>query len=236
VKGRREGPAAKGGREGPAAKGRPRPAKAASPALPREVRIIGGAWKRTRLPVVDRPGLRPTPDRVRETVFNWLGQSLPGWRCLDAFAGSGALGFEAASRGAAEVVLLERDPAAAASLRATQTRLSADAVRVERGDALQWMARAPAGSFDLVFLDPPFESPLLAAALPAAGRIVGDGGYLYVEAASPVQAARAGPRFELFRSGRAGAVHFQLLRRAASGQAAPAQSLHSADIEGKPET
>jgi 16S rRNA (guanine966-N2)-methyltransferase len=213
-----------------------RSATATPQALPREVRIIGGAWKRTKLPVVDRPGLRPTPDRVRETLFNWLGQSLPGWRCLDAFAGSGALGFEAASRGAAEVVLLDRDPGAAASLRATKARLAADTVRVERSDALQWMARAPAGSFDLVFLDPPFESPLLAAALPAAGRIVGEGGYLYVEAASPVQADRAGPGLELFRAGRAGAVHFQLLRRAAGGQAAAAQSLHSAEAEGSPQT
>src|SRR6476646_2915929 len=76
---------------------------------PREVRIIGGQWKRTKLPVLDKPGLRPTPDRVRETLFNWLGQDLSGWRCLDAFAGSGALGFEAASRGALRVVLLERD-------------------------------------------------------------------------------------------------------------------------------
>ena len=86
------------------------------PGPPREVRIIGGSWKRSKLPVADRPGLRPTPDRVRETLFNWLGQDLSGWRCLDAFAGSGALGFEAASRGAAEAVLLERDPALVALL------------------------------------------------------------------------------------------------------------------------
>ena len=208
-----------------------RPAAPLQRALPREVRIIGGAWKRTRLPVVDRPGLRPTPDRVRETVFNWLGQSLPGWRCLDAFAGSGALGFEAASRGAAEVVLLERDPAAAANLRATKTRLGAEAVQVERADSLHWMARAAAESFDLVFVDPPFESSLLARALPAAGRIVRDGGYLYVESATPVDPADAGPLMELFRAGQAGTVHFQLLRR--SG---PGQSLHSAEIEGDPAT
>ena len=81
-----------------------------------EVRLIGGQWKRSKLPVADVPGLRPTPDRVRETLFNWLGQDLSGWRCLDAFAGSGALGFEAASRGADQVVLLERDRRLAASL------------------------------------------------------------------------------------------------------------------------
>jgi 16S rRNA (guanine(966)-N(2))-methyltransferase RsmD len=199
--------------------------------LPREVRIIGGAWKRTKLPVADRPGLRPTPDRVRETLFNWLGQSLPGWHCLDAFAGSGALGFEAASRGAASVVLLDRDPGAAASLRAVKSRLAAATVEVERADALQWMARAPAASFDLVFLDPPFESTLLGPALPAAGRVVREGGYLYVESAAPVDPTSAGPAMELFRTGRAGAVHFQLLRRSPASQ-----SLHSADMEGSPAT
>src|SRR5437762_2433608 len=98
-------------------------------APPREVRIIGGALKRSKLPVLDKPGLRPTPDRVRETLFNWLGQDLTGSRCLDAFAGSGALGFEAASRGAAEVVLVERDAALVRSLRESQRRLSAQAVR-----------------------------------------------------------------------------------------------------------
>jgi hypothetical protein len=117
----------------------------ASAAPPREVRVIGGAWKKSKLPVADRPGLRPTPDRVRVTLFNWLGQTLAGWRCVDAFAGSGALGFEAASRGAAEVVLLERDPVLVASLTATRQRLGAEAVRIERADALQWLARAPAG-------------------------------------------------------------------------------------------
>ena len=199
--------------------------------LPREVRIIGGAWKRTKLPVADRPGLRPTPDRVRETVFNWLGQSLDGWRCVDAFAGSGALGFEAASRGAAEVVLLERDPGAAAGLRAVKTRLEAAAVRVERADALQWMARAPAASFDLVFLDPPFESALLPRAIDAAAGILRDGGYLYVESSAALDPGTLGERLEPFRAGRAGAVHFHLLRRAAG-----AQSLHSPDLPPKPAT
>ena len=111
-------------------------------ALPHEVRIIGGRFKRSKLPVADRPGLRPTPDRVRETLFNWLGQDLSGWRCLDAFAGSGALGFEAASRGALRVVLLERDARLVRALQATQQRLQAEGVRVERADALAWMARS----------------------------------------------------------------------------------------------
>ena len=195
-----------------------RPQASGAPALPREVRVIGGLWKRSKLPVADRPGLRPTPDRVRETLFNWLGQSLDGWRCVDAFAGSGALGFEAASRGAAEVVLVERDPALVASLRATRQRLQAETVRVERADALQWLARAAAGSVDLVFLDPPFDSALLVPALAAAARIVRDGGFVYVEAPRAVAGEEvAALGLEPWRDGRAGAVRFQLLRKAMPG-------------------
>ena len=101
-----------------------------------EVRIIGGQWKRTKLQVADKPGLRPTPDRVRETLFNWLGQDLSDWRCLDAFAGTGALGFEAASRGAVQVELVETDPALVAQIKRMQDKLLAEAVRVTRGDGL----------------------------------------------------------------------------------------------------
>jgi len=181
---------------------------------PREVRIIGGVWKRSKLPVADRPGLRPTPDRVRETLFNWLGQTLDGWRCLDAFAGTGALGFEAASRGASEVVLLERDPALLAGLAASKERLHADAVRVERADALQWMARAGPGAFELVFLDPPFDAPLALPAMAAASRLVVAGGFVYVEAPKSVDAAAAeASGLEHMRASRAGAVHFHLFRR-----------------------
>ena len=188
------------------------------PGPPREVRIIGGSWKRSKLPVADRPGLRPTPDRVRETLFNWLGQDLSGWRCLDAFAGSGALGFEAASRGAAEAVLVERDPALVALLSAAKARLGAEAVRIERGDALQWMARAAADGFELVMLDPPFDAPLALPAMAAAARIVTPGGFVYVEAPTaiagePVAAAGLEP----WRAARAGNVHFHLFRRPPSG-------------------
>jgi len=187
-------------------------------ALPHEVRVIGGAWKRSKLPVADRPGLRPTPDRVRVTLFNWLGQTLAGWRCVDAFAGSGALGFEAASRGAAEVVLVERDPVLVASLAATRQRLGGGNLRIERADALQWLARAPAASFDVVFLDPPFDLPLLAPALAAAARIVVVGGFVYAEGPAPVdRAAMAAAGLEAWRAGCAGAVHFELLRKAAPG-------------------
>ncbi len=190
-----------------------RDARAARGSLPREVRLIGGQWRRSKLPVADRPGLRPTPDRVRETLFNWLGQDLSGWRVLDAFAGSGALGFEAASRGAAEVRLLELDAALVASLEGSRTRLGASALRVERADALAWMARAPAGAFDLVLLDPPFDAGLAAPALAQASRLVGVGGYVYLEAPAPAAAWPDG--LQPYRATRAGAVHVQLFVRSA---------------------
>ena len=183
-------------------------------AVRHEVRLIGGQWKRSKLPVADRPGLRPTPDRVRETLFNWLGQDLTGARCLDAFAGSGALGLEAASRGASEVVLLERDSALAQSLRATAQRLEASAVRVECADALGWMARCTSASFDLVFVDPPFEAGLARPALEAAVRLLAADGVVYLEAGEPIDPqAAASLGLEVARQSSAGAVHFHLLRR-----------------------
>jgi len=176
-----------------------------------EVRIIGGSWKRSKLPVADRPGLRPTPDRVRETLFNWLGQDLSGWFCLDAFAGSGALGFEAASRGAAQVVLLEADRTLVRSLQATQTKLGASTVRIECADAIGWLVRAPADSFDLAFIDPPFDSDLAAGALQAALRLMRANAHIYVESRSPLAAAPEG--WTMYRQSRAGQVHFHLLSR-----------------------
>jgi 16S rRNA (guanine966-N2)-methyltransferase len=181
---------------------------------PREVRIIGGQWKRSKLPVVDKPGLRPTPDRVRETLFNWLGPDLSGWRVLDAFAGSGALGFEAASRGAAEVQLLERDADLVQRLRGAKERLHADTLQVVAADAVGWMARCAPGRFELVLLDPPFDRPdLLTTGLAAAARIVVPGGFVYLEAPTPWNAAP--DTYTLHRQGRAGAVHFHLLQRGA---------------------
>jgi len=178
---------------------------------PNEVRLIGGQWKRSKLPVADRPGLRPTPDRVRETLFNWLGQDLSGWRVLDAFAGSGALGFEAASRGATEVLLLERDAALVAILNASRQRLGAAALRVERADAMAWMPACAPGRFDLVLLDPPFDTGLAGPAAALAARLLVEGGFLYVEADAPLDALPDG--LVEHRRARAGAVHFQLLRR-----------------------
>jgi len=185
---------------------------ATTPALPHEVRIIGGALKRSKLPVPDKPGLRPTPQRVRETLFNWLGQDLSGWACLDAFAGSGALGFEAASRGAASVLMLERDPELVAALRTSQQRLKADAVRIERTDALSWMRAANPSKFDLVLLDPPFDAPgLLANAIEAATHLLNSAGAIYAESDHALLQAPDG--FAIWRQARAGAVWAQLLRR-----------------------
>ena len=180
-----------------------------------EIRIIGGQWKRTRLPVAQRPGLRPTPDRVRETLFNWLGQDLAGWRCLDAFAGTGALGLEAASRGAAAVLLVESDAALAAQLETLRQRLQAEAVRVQRGDGLSVLQQAVPGSLDLVLIDPPFDGDLFGKALHAAARAVGPEGYVYLEAPrawADEELAAAG--LAVHRHLKAGAVHAHLLRRA----------------------
>ncbi len=177
-----------------------------------EVRIIGGQWKRSKLPVAQRPGLRPTPDRVRETLFNWLGQDLAGWRVIDAFAGSGALGFEAASRGAASVLLVERDAALVKSLREVQQRLGATMVRVEPGDGVAALARAAPGQFDLVLLDPPYDAGLLDRALAAALRTLAPGGFIYAE--SPAAPRKLPAGVGIHRAGRAGAVHYQLLRAA----------------------
>lgn len=182
-------------------------------AVPGEIRIIGGQWKRTKLVVPDEPGLRPTPDRVRETLFNWLGQDLGGWRCVDAFAGTGALGWEAASRGAASVVMLEQNPALLGRLQATQQQLQAQSVQLIRGDALQWLARQPGASVDLVFIDPPFEAPVFEAALRAAKALLAPGGWIYLEAPQAwddVSLEALG--LQVHRYLKAGAVHAHLLQ------------------------
>ncbi|MBA2965068.1 MULTISPECIES: 16S rRNA (guanine(966)-N(2))-methyltransferase RsmD [Ramlibacter] len=181
-----------------------------------EVRIIGGQWKRTRLPVADKPGLRPTPDRVRETLFNWLGQDLGGWRCVDAFAGSGALGLEAASRGAAQVLLVEQDPELVATLRSVKARLSADTVEVRRANGLSVLKDLAGTQQDLVFLDPPFDADLFDKAVAAAVPTLAPQGLLYLEAPTAWSVAQAAGRgLELRRHIRAGAVHAHLLGLAA---------------------
>jgi len=179
-----------------------------------EVRIIGGQFKRTKLPVADKPGLRPTPDRVRETLFNWLGQDLTGWRCLDAFAGTGALGLESASRGALDVLLVENDPALVAQLRRVLEQLKMNAVQVVRGDGISALKHAAAGSLDVVFLDPPFDSDLFDAAVTAAARAVTVTGFVYLEAPMRWTDERLqADSLQVHRYLKAGAVHAHLLRR-----------------------
>lgn len=178
------------------------------------VRLIGGRWKRTRLAVPRIPGLRPTPDRVRETLFNWLGQELAGWRCLDAFAGTGALGLEAASRGASSVLMVERDRQLLQALRATVERLHArELVSLQQGDGLAALRSVPPASLELVFLDPPYDSGLLQPALEAAVRALVPGGLVYAEDRHALRAWPAG--LEAWRETRAGTVHAHLLRRVA---------------------
>ena len=179
-----------------------------------EIRIIGGQWKRTRLKVATQPGLRPTPDRVRETLFNWLGQDLTGWHCLDAFAGTGALGLEAASRGAAAVRLVEQDAALVAQLGTLQQRLGAATVVVQRGDGIAALRQTPPSTLDLVFLDPPFDADLFLPALQAAAAAMAPDGYVYLEAPqawTDEQLSALG--LVQHRHLKAGAVHAHLLRR-----------------------
>ena len=191
---------------------------------PGEVRIIGGLYKRSKLAVADRPGLRPTPDRVRETLFNWLGQDLTGWRCADVFAGTGVLGFEAASRGATEVLLCEQDPVLVEKLKSSQLKLKASMVRIERGDGISLLRRLAPGSLQLVFLDPPYESglsgsglsgsSLFESALKAAALAIHANGFVYLEAPKPWNdEALADSGLCVHRFGKAGAVHFHLLTR-----------------------
>ena len=203
--------------------------RAAAPAAPRtaprtavrapakgagEVRIIGGQWKRTRLPVLDKPGLRPTPDRVRETLFNWLGQDLTGWHCLDAFAGTGALGFECASRGAASVLLVEGDAGLVRQLELLRQRLQATAVRVQRGDGVAALRQCAPASMQLLLIDPPFDGALFAPALQAAAQAVAPDGFIYLEAPSAWTQEQLAPLgLALHRHLRAGEVHAHLLQR-----------------------
>ncbi|MHB1213658.1 MAG: 16S rRNA (guanine(966)-N(2))-methyltransferase RsmD [Thiobacillus sp.] len=171
------------------------------------VRIIGGHYRRRLLDFPGSAGLRPTPDRVRETLFNWLGQDLPGWRCVDLFAGSGALGFEAASRGAGRVIMIERDRAALDALEKNRAVLGATQADILRADALVWLANNRE-TFDLIFVDPPFDSGLAATVLADLARHLKSGGQAYIEQDTPV-IAPAG--LVVHRSGRAGRSHFALL-------------------------
>lgn len=172
------------------------------------VRIIGGTLRSRRIAVPARPGLRPTPDRVRETLFNWLGQELDGLACLDLFAGSGALGFEAASRGAARVVMVESDNLAVQTLYENRERLNTAQVEIVQAGALAFLAKGRR-SFDVVFLDPPFRQNLLPDVMAVLPRALARDARVYVEAPAPF----ASPGWHALKSGKAGQVHFQLMQR-----------------------
>jgi 16S rRNA (guanine966-N2)-methyltransferase len=188
----------------------------------RQVRIIGGSWKRTPLPVLEALGLRPTPDRVRETVFNWLNHLRSDWgnvRVLDLFAGSGALGFEAASRGAQQVTMVDANATVVRQLQAIQEKLKATNVAVQRADALALaQSLAQRGQrFDVIFLDPPYQQDFLSRALPLCAPLLTDGGLVYAESGLPFTFDSDVPDWlapwEVVRQDKAGMVHFHLLRR-----------------------
>jgi 16S rRNA (guanine966-N2)-methyltransferase len=170
------------------------------------VRIIAGEYRGRRIQVASRPGLRPTPDRVRETLFNWLGQWLDGLSCLDLFAGSGALGFEAASRGALRVVMVESDRAAFSALESARGKIGARTVELVQGDAHEYLARG-GERFDVVFLDPPFRQNALPAVLERLTPRLAKGARVYVESAKP---AELGARWHELKRARAGQVSYQL--------------------------
>ncbi|WP_293778175.1 16S rRNA (guanine(966)-N(2))-methyltransferase RsmD [uncultured Oxalicibacterium sp.] len=188
---------------------------------PHQVRIIGGQWKRTPLPVTDATGLRPTPDRVRETVFNWITHVIDGdWEriaCLDAFAGTGVLGFEAASRGARHVVLLENFGPAVRQLAQMKDKLQASQIDIMQGDALakmQGLQRSQT-QFDLIFLDPPYHQNWLERAVPLCEALLRRDGLLYVESEVPLTAESAPAwlaNWEILRADKAGTVFYHLLQ------------------------
>jgi 16S rRNA (guanine966-N2)-methyltransferase len=174
------------------------------------VRIIGGQWRRRVLRFPESEGLRPTPDRVRETLFNWLGQELDGQHCLDLFAGSGALGFEAASRGAGRVVMVELGGRVLASLNDNAALLQATPqIEIKRADALQYLASTTA-KFDLIFLDPPYHKGWIPRLEPLLPKVLHEDAAVYVEAEHEIEALGD---WRTVRHGKAGEVHFHLLRR-----------------------
>ena len=183
------------------------------------VRIIGGLWRSRVIRFPDATGLRPSPDRVRETLFNWLGQDLTGLACLDLFAGSGARGFEAASRGASRVVMVEAARDAVDALRANAALLGAESWRLAAGDAIEFLRSYPGaakdsrvgGLFDVVFVDPPFDSDLTERVLPLLPPVLAPGARVYVESGGKLELPEG---WDLLRQGRAGVVYYHLMQRA----------------------
>lgn len=175
------------------------------------MRIIGGAWRSRAIRFPDASGLRPSPDRVRETLFNWLGQDLTGLACLDLFAGSGALGFEAASRGASSVVMVEAAREAAEALRSNARLLGAESWRLVAGDALEFLRAYRGVPFDVVFVDPPFATDLAASVLPLLPGVLAPDARVYVESG---EALDVPPGWHLLKQGKAGVVRYHLIQRA----------------------
>lgn len=198
---------------------------------PGHVRIIAGTLRGSKLPVPDRPGLRPSTDRVRETLFNWLQMKVPGARVLDLFAGTGALGFEAVSRGAAATTLIERDPVLAEALRASAARFKLQSVRVVTADALAWLAQPAGERFDLVFLDPPFDAGLWEQAASRLEPWLAPDAWIYVEtpAKSPPSLPSA---WRLHREGQTRDVRYALFR---SGNASAPESAATIAGESNPQ-
>ncbi len=182
---------------------------------PGEVRIIGGQWRRTPIRVIDMEGLRPTPDRVRETLFNWLGQDLSGYSCADIFAGTGALGFEAASRGASKVWLFEQSPPLVELLEKLKIKLKAEPIQIKRGEGVSLLRSLPTLSLDLIFIDPPFDTTTLyETALRAAPAQLTNKGYVYLESARKFDDQTLEPYgLCVYRHMKAGAVNAHLLKK-----------------------
>ena len=180
------------------------------------IRIVAGQYRRTPIEVIEAEGLRPTPDRVRETLFNWLSyfwsNQFQDKQVLDLFAGSGALGFEAASRGVAHVQMIENNPKALTTLRALRDKLHADIVRIHAGDAMAVLDRMDASRFDLILLDPPFGADWIAKLWPKLPNLLEPNGLVYIEAENSISCPDG---YSLLRQDRAGAVHYHLFQIAA---------------------
>jgi 16S rRNA (guanine966-N2)-methyltransferase len=183
------------------------------------VRIIGGEWRGRRLPVVDLPGLRPSGDRARETLFNWLQPFIRGARCVDLFAGTGVLGLEAVSRGAAEVTLVENTPLAVQALRAALVKLEVPGakagVHLAETDALKWLQTRESLTLDIVFIDPPFSSRLetQAMTLLVDRNLVSEGGLVYIETSRNTPPFHPGLGWEILKDQSIGEVRMLLLKK-----------------------
>lgn len=182
-----------------------------------KLRIIAGHWRGRLLPIPDVVGLRPTGSRIRETLFNWLTPHLPGSHCLDLFAGSGALGFEALSRGAAHCTMVEQNPRAAEQLRANLQMLGAQSATLVQNDALSFLRQAPAQRYDVAFIDPPFSSNLWndAIQLLEGGEWLSDNAFIYVEMPAH-HCIEVATGWQLYRQKKAGQICFSVYRKETS--------------------